>query len=370
MPICIHCATPVESLYMRYGQDHIVLSPCASEICSPVSAKASLNKGNSSSDKTSAAAVVLADEYLEHDLPIVIIDLILAKPQAYRHLLFNRSSIFASSHPSSAAAVAHDGRDGAGRQIWELLKRVLALSLVDAYIRWFYMCVQPPLPAWREVEKGGRTKVSERFAGVLSMHLPMQAGMFFPSLFTPRTISTEDNAIRAVCSAVPLWTARAVAGAEADAVLSTLISYSNTLLITLAETAALHLTVTLLTHSTIHFSAPAQARLSNNPFTPSKALLLSQLSPLLLLTFVLLWNTKFPHHSHLHSDSPPPQHSSRAHLVWIIRTFLTSLNAGVAIATVLPKGGGRLKRLAPAMILAAAWTVQALTSAALYSWLS
>ncbi|CDR99154.1 hypothetical protein [Sporisorium scitamineum] len=225
MPICIHCATPIESLYMRYGQDHIVLSPCTSDICSTSSdtpAKSLSTPTGSGSSK--ANAVVLADEYLEHDLPIVIIDLILAKPQAYRHLLFNRSSIFAP--PSTTSAATKDGHGlshskglGWGRDVWELAKRIFALSLVDAYIRWFYMCVQPPLATWAESE-GGKTKLSEKLASMVQMHLPIQAGIFFPSLFTPR--STSDLAIATVCSATPLFTSTPTTQAEPDAVLSTL----------------------------------------------------------------------------------------------------------------------------------------------------
>ncbi|SJX61173.1 related to ARV1-protein functioning in transport of glycosylphosphatidylinositol intermediates into ER lumen [Sporisorium reilianum f. sp. reilianum] len=344
MPICIHCATPIESLYMRYGQDHIVLSPCTSDICAPSSAVS--EKSSSSGTKAGASAVVLADEYLEHDLPIVIIDLILAKPQAYRHLLFNRPSIFASA--SSAAvgkgASAGTGGEGWGREVWELVKRILALSLVDAYIRWFYMCVQPPLQTFGDTQDG-TMKLSEKLMEVVQMQLPMQAGMFFPSLFTPRTTLTQDRAIRTVCSAAPLWNP----SPNPNIALSTPISYLNVLAITLAESTALHLSLSTLTRH----------------LTPNHALLLSQLSPLLLLTFVLLWSTKFPH-----SDSPPPQ--TRGYMVWVIRTFLASLNAGVAIATVI-KGSRRWAwagRAAPALILAVAWSAQAVASAALYAWLS
>lgn len=361
MPICIHCATPIESLYMRYGQDHIVLAPCTSAICAPTT--------TTSSEKASAAAaVVLADEYLTHDLPIVIVDLMLAKPQAYRHLLFNRPSIFAGAAPSSAAAGAKDSGGGGGwREVWEVGKRVLALALVDAYIRWFYLCVQPPslLEAGGEGEGEMRGRLFERAAAVVQRQLPVHAGMFFPSLFTPRSTPAADAAIAAVCSATPLWSY--AANADADAVLATLTSYANVLLITLAETLALHTTVSLLTHLTTRWISPER----RSPLIASKALLLSQLSPLLLLTFVLLWSSKFPRSHSPTQEQAQSGTSGRGYMVWIIRTFLASLNAGVALATVLPKGGGgRVRRVAPALILAAGWSVQAGASAALYGWLS
>ncbi|GAC97171.1 mitochondrial import receptor subunit tom22 [Pseudozyma hubeiensis SY62] len=109
MPVCIHCATPIDSLYMRYGKDHIVLSPCTSSICSSTST----STASTSPAAGSQSPVVLADEYLEHDLPIVIIDLILAKPQAYRHLLFNRSTIFT---PTSNDALQKKHLRFAGRR--------------------------------------------------------------------------------------------------------------------------------------------------------------------------------------------------------------------------------------------------------------
>ncbi|KAF6767351.1 Arv1 protein [Kalmanozyma brasiliensis GHG001] len=354
MPMCIHCATPIASLYMRYGRDHIVLTPCTSPVCSPSPSVAS----------GSASAVVLADSYLEHDLPIVIIDLILAKPAAYRHLLFNRSSIL---RPSPSVTPHSSGGKG---EVWALFKRILALGLVDAYIRWFYLCVQPPAPP-SPVTAG---RLSGRLVSWARTTLPVHAGLFFPSAFTPRT---NDKAVQAVCSATPLWSAGETVQQGADAMLPTLVSYANVLLITLIETLALQLCVGLLTRYAIRTLSHTPSSTSKtekdhpvketpDPLIGCKALLLSQLSPLLLLSFVLLWSSKFPH-----SHQPSVQGEDRSWMVWIIRTFLASLNAGVAIATVLPTSGkaGRGRWWSP-LILGAAWTVQAAASAGLYSWLS
>ncbi len=54
-------------------------------------------------------------------------------------------------------------------------------------------------------------------------------------------------------------------------------------------------------------------------------------------------------------------------MVWIIRTFLASLNGGVAIATVLPNARARWW---PPVILGLGWAVQAAVSARLYRALS
>ncbi|SPO22596.1 related to ARV1 - protein functioning in transport of glycosylphosphatidylinositol intermediates into ER lumen [Ustilago trichophora] len=456
MPICIHCTTPIESLYMRYGRDHIVLSPCTSATCSP---------STSSTAALTGSNVVLADEYLEHDLPIVVIDLILAKPAAYRHLLFNRSSIFAPPSPPQPFKSKERGSDRRnewyGGELWTLLKRFLALSLVDAYIRWFYLCVQPPsnFPA-NTISSAvvGAERLSTKVTMWLQDQLPMQAGIFFPSSFTPRAtnavsstgwLGEGEKAIGTVCSTTPLWLAKNVQeGARSGGeMLPSLVSYVNVLLLTLVEGGALQICVGLLTwvavrrllaaqrgqqrpsasstlgkrersmkdssdsstvvnpgvlrnrlpsasptpqtHTQPHHTPETTPQTRFNiPFDPllgCKALLLSQLSPLILLTFVLLWSSKFPHsHSlnssfdHLNSSHRGAGGSDRGWTVWIIRTFLASLNAGVAIGSVLPRSNnardGKQARgnevWWPPLILGAGWTVQAAVSRALYSWLS
>ncbi|KAK5467385.1 hypothetical protein LTS15_000357 [Exophiala xenobiotica] len=72
MPICITCSTPVKDLYTVYSK---------------------------ADDRTLGKGVRLtqcpnckrfADKYVEHDFVVLFIDLVLIKPQVYRHLLFNR----------------------------------------------------------------------------------------------------------------------------------------------------------------------------------------------------------------------------------------------------------------------------------------
>lgn len=64
MPVCIFCSAPLQSLFVKY-KESIQLIPC------PRCAK-------------------FADKYIEHDLVVIFIDMVLHKPQVYRHLLFNR----------------------------------------------------------------------------------------------------------------------------------------------------------------------------------------------------------------------------------------------------------------------------------------
>ncbi|KAI5366123.1 putative Arv1 protein [Septoria linicola] len=72
MPICIECRYPVSNLYTTYSK---------------------------ADDKALGKGVRLtqcprckrfADKYVEHDFVVLFIDLVLIKPQVYRHLLFNR----------------------------------------------------------------------------------------------------------------------------------------------------------------------------------------------------------------------------------------------------------------------------------------
>ena len=69
MGTCVECARPVPSLYTysyKQYEQTIRLTPCPS--CNAIA----------------------ADPYVEFEQIIVILDLILHKKQAYRHVLFNR----------------------------------------------------------------------------------------------------------------------------------------------------------------------------------------------------------------------------------------------------------------------------------------
>ncbi|CAI2174547.1 14427_t:CDS:2 [Funneliformis geosporum] len=65
MPTCVECGAPVTNLYTEYSKGNIRLTHC--EKCKK-----------------------FADKYVEHDFVIIFIDMLLHKPQVYRHLLFNR----------------------------------------------------------------------------------------------------------------------------------------------------------------------------------------------------------------------------------------------------------------------------------------
>ncbi|KZV39094.1 protein arv1 [Dorcoceras hygrometricum] len=64
---CMQCGFPINTLYIQYSPGNIRLMKCA--YCKAV-----------------------ADDYIECEVMILIIDLILHKPKAYRHLFYNRFS--------------------------------------------------------------------------------------------------------------------------------------------------------------------------------------------------------------------------------------------------------------------------------------
>eukprot|EP01083_Nonionella_stella_P158002 513599_1 len=92
--ICIECGAPVNNIYRDYGKGSIRLSHCPK--CGKV-----------------------ADKYIEYQLVLILLDLILHRHQVYRHLLFNRIDY----HESGVHII--------------LLKMIPALICFDAYLKWF-----------------------------------------------------------------------------------------------------------------------------------------------------------------------------------------------------------------------------------------
>ncbi|KAF6240981.1 hypothetical protein HO173_000774 [Letharia columbiana] len=115
MPICIECCYPVSQLYhVLHSRNHKATAPPVSDptrkkstsnLSSPQRPVPNVPKVPEKKLKTtntgSGGDVRLtqcprckrfADKYVEHDFVVLFIDLVLVKPQVYRHLLFNRLS--------------------------------------------------------------------------------------------------------------------------------------------------------------------------------------------------------------------------------------------------------------------------------------
>ncbi|KAF1960684.1 Arv1-domain-containing protein [Byssothecium circinans] len=86
MPICIHCRHPIPTLYTSYSKAD----------------DRALGKGVRLTQCPRCKR--FADKYVEHDFVVLFIDLVLIKPEVYRHLLGNR-----------LGGAEGDGSEGKGR---------------------------------------------------------------------------------------------------------------------------------------------------------------------------------------------------------------------------------------------------------------
>ncbi|QIX01222.1 hypothetical protein AMS68_006739 [Peltaster fructicola] len=167
MPICIECRYPISTLYTTYSK---------------------------ADDKTLGKGVRLthclrchrvADKYVEHDFVVLFIDLVLIKPQVYRHLLFNRL-----------------GRED-GRFDPSMFRLGVLLLLFDVYLTWARIekastssLITPPpsgIPSAPSIEEflNSTTSIesSERHANALSSQPIFLQYLFFLALCTIETIS-------------------------------------------------------------------------------------------------------------------------------------------------------------------------------------
>ncbi|KAH9869043.1 hypothetical protein J1614_008120 [Plenodomus biglobosus] len=100
MPICISCRYPVKTLYTTYSKAD----------------DRALGKGVRLTQCPRCKR--FADKYVEHDFVVLFIDLVLIKPEVYRHLLFNRL-----------------GRDD-DKFDRSILRLSILLLLFDVYLTW------------------------------------------------------------------------------------------------------------------------------------------------------------------------------------------------------------------------------------------
>ncbi|KAL7270994.1 hypothetical protein RUND412_006281 [Rhizina undulata] len=110
--ICIECSYPVQSLYTAYS----------------TADDRSLGRGVRLTQCPRCKR--FADKYVEHDFVVLFIDLVLIKPQVYRHLLFNRL-----------------GRedDKFDVRVPSILRLGILLLLFDVYLTWARIEKEAPL---------------------------------------------------------------------------------------------------------------------------------------------------------------------------------------------------------------------------------
>ncbi len=132
--ICVHCSAPVSSLYERYKGNHIRLAVCNN--CHQV-----------------------ADKYIEYDKVLLFIDLMLLKPQPYKHTIYNLLIINKKyEHPcndfrfkdldttrtkqKSIKNASNNDNQTSGNNFWNtygyVIRLTILLFLFEVYIKWAY----------------------------------------------------------------------------------------------------------------------------------------------------------------------------------------------------------------------------------------
>lgn len=121
--ICINCGEFLPTLYEKYGEFHIRLSPC--QHCNSI-----------------------ADKYIEYDNVLLFIDLILLKPTAYRHTIYNvflapNKEPFAQALKRTQSQTVKPLTNEASRsqhnQLTPLVFRLgILMMLFEVYITWAY----------------------------------------------------------------------------------------------------------------------------------------------------------------------------------------------------------------------------------------
>ncbi|KAF2125088.1 Arv1-like protein, partial [Dothidotthia symphoricarpi CBS 119687] len=170
MPICIHCRSPVKTLYTTYSKAD----------------DRALGKGVRLTQCPRCKA--FADKYVEHDFVVLFIDLVLIKPQVYRHLLFNRL-----------------GRDD-GKFDRSILRLGILLLLFDVYLTWARIeklalptpAAAPPSPLNPSSNATSATQ-AETNASLLQAQPLILQYLFFLLLVTLSTLAFHFP-IRLLCS--------------------------------------------------------------------------------------------------------------------------------------------------------------------------
>lgn len=124
--LCVECKNPdIECLYYKYKSEYIKLAICPK--CSNV-----------------------VDKYIEYDNVLLFIDVLLLKPQAYRHLSFNvtelemtkdpivKSDYNSDPTPKEKRSSFKDKLHRVNVRFGKLLRVILMIILFEVYLTWAY----------------------------------------------------------------------------------------------------------------------------------------------------------------------------------------------------------------------------------------
>ncbi|KAK7539797.1 Arv1-like family-domain-containing protein [Phyllosticta citribraziliensis] len=177
MPICIECRYPLRTLYTTYSKAD----------------DRSLGKGVRLTQCPRCKR--FGDKYVEHDFVVLFIDLVLIKPQVYRHLLFNRL-----------------GRED-DRFDPSIVRLGVLLLLFDVYLTWARIekaspnpfASSPSSPAASSDPSSTASSSNAPDAALLSSQPLVLQYLFFLGLCTAQTLAFHLP-IRFLCAHPPrLW---------------------------------------------------------------------------------------------------------------------------------------------------------------------
>lgn len=289
MPVCVQCGKPVPATVSTFGSGHVVLARCMH--CERI-----------------------VDPYLEYGLAVLVVDLILAKPRVYRHILYNVSThSFMPSRPygppSSAPSVV---------PLYIHTRRFVALVLMEGYLAWFSLCVRPYAQQNIQLWPSNAQNMSQYLLSSASF------GAIRVCFYTLLHMLSLHVSLVVGCTAVQ-WAWRA---------------HSKSTMYW--DMYALHL--------------------------PSVAMLYASLSTVFLLALRVVWAPKAPSHTYPTASTTMmptyiwqnlsaylPQAGHDGMTEWTIRNMMGGMSAGVALAAVLP-----MKPTAGALVVLLSFGIQSL----------
>lgn len=120
MPRCIHCLYPLTSLTTHYGPNSFSLTPC----------QAPTHHSDCKSISNSA------DPYVEQNFVTVLLDLLLAKPQAFAHFLYNLQSDSDSDSQDDEEGERRKGTSKTKDDIQKVKRREKFGDVASTFRRW------------------------------------------------------------------------------------------------------------------------------------------------------------------------------------------------------------------------------------------
>eukprot|EP00536_Pseudo-nitzschia_multiseries_P006223 jgi/Psemu1/14752/gm1.14752_g len=125
--VCVYCGTPCAALYRQLTSSlsSIKVMRCDNYHCQRI-----------------------VDPYIEREWLLVVIDCILLRPEAYRHVLYNNQDLSWRNDDAAAAGGGGGGAASTTGILQRLVQWTVLSSLIHAYLKWQTLAdqVDPPLP--------------------------------------------------------------------------------------------------------------------------------------------------------------------------------------------------------------------------------